>query len=60
MSRTQDMSSRPWHCQNTQTSAGAGTREVNLREGEVTGRGTGLLGTMVVRAYRPKQHKRTI
>jgi Domain of unknown function (DUF3303) len=46
MSRTLDTSSRPWHCQYTQTSPGAGTREVNLLEGEVD-RKRGLPGTMV-------------
>jgi hypothetical protein len=46
MSRTLDTSSRPWHCQYTQTSPGAVTREVNLLEGEVD-RKRGLPGTMV-------------
>jgi len=38
ISLTCDTSSRPWHCQITQTSSGAGTRDVNLRDGNAKDR----------------------
>ncbi len=60
ISRTRETSSCPRHCQYTHTSPGAGTRDVNLREGEVTGR-TGLSpGTMAYGVVRPDQSKQAI
>ncbi len=50
MFRTRETSSRPWHCQYTHTSPGAGTRDVNLLDGEVTGREGVFPGTMTGRS----------
>jgi hypothetical protein len=60
MFRTCEISSRPWHFQYTQTSPGAGTRDVNLLDGEVLGRKGDFPETMVLRAVRPLQHKQAI
>ncbi len=47
MSRTRETSSRPWQRQYTQTSLGAGTRDVNLLDGKVAGREEVFPGTMI-------------
>ena len=47
ISRTREMSSCPLQFQKTHTSPGAGTREVNLREGVVSVRTAGFPVTMV-------------
>ncbi len=57
MSRTRETSSRPRHFQYTHTSPGAGTRDVNLLDGDVAGREDGFPNTMVLRIDRSNQHK---
>ena len=60
MSRTRETSSRPWQRQYTHTSPGVGTREVNLRDGEVAGREGVFPGTMVLTVDRPIERNRVM
>jgi len=60
MSSTRDKSSRPWHCQYSHTSPGAGTREVNLLEGEFAGPEVGFPDTMAVGVNRPVKLKQAM